>query len=219
MYNHSIIGASIQGRVLSVYRDKVRVQLQMDDQQDPSSDFWFPYSTIYASEDNTGWYCMPEKNDSVRIYFPSCKEEEGYAMSSIKRQVPKSEASKSTTQSSTSSSSATVPSAAKESSNSEEDVMFDPATKTLYTKYGKKIKLAPDHIEISSQDMSIILHDRSGIHIVSSKNININAADQISLRSNKDINLTADKIELSGNGNSITLDDKTIFSGTEIKMN
>ncbi|MNJ79333.1 hypothetical protein D3C77_773160 [compost metagenome] len=67
--------------------------------------------------------------------------------------------------------------------------------------------------------MSIILHDQSGIHIVSSKNININAADQISLTSNKDINLTADKIELSGNGNSITLDDKTIFSGTEIKMN
>ncbi len=81
--------------------------------------------------------------------------------------------------------------------------MFDPATKTLYTKYGKKIKLAPDHIEISSQDMSIILHDQSGIHIVSSKNINLNA----------------NKIELSGSGNSITLDDKKVLSGTEIKMN
>ncbi|MDY8026369.1 hypothetical protein UYY96_27900, partial [Paenibacillus polymyxa] len=44
-YNRSIIGASIHGKVLSVRRDKVRAQLDMDDQQDPNTDYWFPYST------------------------------------------------------------------------------------------------------------------------------------------------------------------------------
>ncbi|MNP36722.1 hypothetical protein D3C76_1301320 [compost metagenome] len=96
--------------------------------------------------------------------------------------------------------------------------MFDPATKTLYTKYGKRIKLAPDHIEISTKDMSLTIHDQSGINIVSSKNVSINAAADILLESNF-IQLSADKIELLGNGNSIILEDKTVFSGTEIKMN
>ncbi|MNJ55269.1 hypothetical protein D3C77_507500 [compost metagenome] len=67
--------------------------------------------------------------------------------------------------------------------------------------------------------MSITIHDQNGINIVSSKSVNINAADNISLSSNKFIQLSADKIELYGNGNTITLDDKTTFSGTEIKMN
>lgn len=215
MFNHSIIGASIQGKVLSVHRDKVRAQLDMDDQQDPNTDYWFPYSTIYASENNTGWYCMPEKNDSIRIYFPSYKEEDGYAISSVKREVPSSSVTNSTghTIGVTSLSNVTP-----KTENSEVDVMFDPATKTLYTKYGKKIKLAPDHIEISTKDMFITIHDQSGINIVSSKNVNINAAADILLESNF-IQLSADKIELLGNGNSIILDDKTTFSGTEIKMN
>jgi hypothetical protein len=33
------------------------------------------------------------------------------------------------------------------------------------------------------------------------------------------IYMSASRIELSGNGNSLTLDDKTVFSGQEIKMN
>lgn len=65
----------------------------MDDQLDANSNYWFPYSTIYASEDNTGWYCMPEIGDSIRIYFPSKKEEEGIAISSVAREIPSKPAS------------------------------------------------------------------------------------------------------------------------------
>ncbi|MDR0268863.1 hypothetical protein [Paenibacillus sp.] len=220
-YNRSIIGASIHGKVLSVQQDKVRAGLDMDEQKDPNTDYWFPYSTIYASADNTGWYCMPEIGDSIRIYFPSYKEEEGYAISSVRREQQHSDG-----KSSPYSGHATV-SASSAGSKSPlalsaaalaPDRMLDPAIKTLRTKYGKEIMLAPDQIVISGNGMSIVINDRTGINIVSGKNVNIKAASDI-VMSSGNIQLSAGKIELSGKGNSITLDDKTTFSGTEIKMN
>ena len=30
----------------------------------------FPYATVYSTPDGTGWYCMPEIGDAVRLYFP-----------------------------------------------------------------------------------------------------------------------------------------------------
>ncbi|MFU1795338.1 hypothetical protein ACM1RC_15840 [Paenibacillus azoreducens] len=241
-YNRSIIGASIHGKVLSVHRDKVRAGLDMDEQQDPNTDYWFPYSTIYASADNTGWYCMPEIGDSIRIYFPSYKEEEGYAISSVKREQQHSEGkSSSTSRHATASASASGHTVATSASHSGHaaasaspagsksssalsaaapapDRMADPAIKTLRTKYGKEIMLAPDQIVISGNGMSIVINDKTGIDIVSGKNVSINAASDI-VMSSGNIQLSAGKIELSGKGNSITLDDKTTFSGTEIKMN
>ncbi|WP_342436449.1 hypothetical protein NSS79_24220 [Paenibacillus sp. FSL L8-0436] len=216
-YNRSIIGASIQGQVLSVRGDKIRASLDMDDQQDPNTDYWFPYSTIYASADNTGWYCMPEEGDHIRIYFPGYKEEEGYAISSVKREVPPTEhasaASVTAAQSSEAKSSSSLTAAAPAP-----DRMADPAIKTLRTKYGKEIMLAPDQIVISGSGMSIVINDKTGIDIVSSKNVNISATTDLVMKSGS-IYMSASKIELSGKGNTITLDDKTLFSGTEIKMN
>ncbi|WP_236841120.1 hypothetical protein [Brevibacillus formosus] len=42
-YNHAIIGASIQGRVLQVQKDNVRAKPDMDDQQDQSTAYWFGF--------------------------------------------------------------------------------------------------------------------------------------------------------------------------------
>ena len=52
--------------------------------------FYFPYSTVAASPDGSGWYCMPKAGDSVRIFFPEKDEKEGYAVSSILGQVSRS---------------------------------------------------------------------------------------------------------------------------------
>jgi phage baseplate assembly protein gpV len=218
-YNRSIIGASIQGKVISIHRDKIRAKLDMDDQQDPNTDYWFPYSTIYASADNTGWYCMPEEGDNIRIYFPSYKEEDGYAISSIKRDTSfaasPSPAVSSRSGGNSSAGSAASSAAAPAPAN---DRMADPAIKTLRTKYGKEIMLAPDKIVISASDMSITISDSSGIDIVSGKNVNLSAASDIVLSSGN-IHLSANKIQLSGKGNSVTLEDNISLSGTEIKLN
>lgn len=218
-HNNAIIGASIQGRVLRVKKDMVQAKLDMDDQEDQNMDYWFPYSTIYASDNNTGWYFMPEENDSIRIYFPSNKEEEGIAISSVVKPSPTSSAPKS--QSSSSSSGGTTASIAAVHSSGgtpAPDRMDDPAIKTLRTKYGKEIMLAPDKIIISAGDMQIILSDKDGIQIISGQNVEITATQNL-LLSSQNIGISASKLKLSGNGNEITLEDKITVQGSEIKMN
>ncbi|WGU93557.1 phage baseplate assembly protein V [Paenibacillus dendritiformis] len=211
IYNHKIIGASIQGRVIEVKKDTVRAKLDMDDQQDQSTAHWFPYSTIYASDNNTGWYVMPEVNDQIRIYFPSKKEADGIAISSVLKESPETKLPPKTSNSS--------PGEGLSDEGSEQsDPMADPSTKWFRTKYGKEISLAKDKIVISSKDMSITISDEHGIDIVSSKNINITAAKDI-LMSSQNIRIQAGKVELSGKGNTITLENTVEMKGEEVKMN
>ena len=80
-YNTRLSGASLFGRVLSVDREKVTIQLFEDENKGKSETRWFPYATVYSSPDGTGWYCMPEIGDQIRLYFPAEKETEAYAAS------------------------------------------------------------------------------------------------------------------------------------------
>lgn len=82
-HNSGIIGASLDATILATKNDTVKVAVAVDGGQKESEAKWFPYSTVYSSPDGTGWYCMPEKGDKVRLYFPNEFEEEGYIISSI----------------------------------------------------------------------------------------------------------------------------------------
>ena len=44
---------------------------------------FFPFSTVAASPDGSGWYCMPRPGDQVRIFFPTADEKESYAIANI----------------------------------------------------------------------------------------------------------------------------------------
>lgn len=59
IYNLGLVGASVTGQVTEISRDKVKVQLEID--EPGRAAYWFPYSTMSASPDGSGWYCMPEK--------------------------------------------------------------------------------------------------------------------------------------------------------------
>lgn len=84
IYNESLSGISVNGQVTGVLRDKIQVNLLEDQLKCTDGKYWFPYSTVAASSDGSGWYCMPEKGDPVRVYFPTCKEAEAYAITNIK---------------------------------------------------------------------------------------------------------------------------------------
>ncbi|WP_052410420.1 hypothetical protein [Paenibacillus durus] len=71
-YNQTLIGAAIEGKILEVSRNQVRLHLDMDDQQDPTDAQWFPYS----AEGNQVWYLMPEKGAQVKLYFPTADEDD-----------------------------------------------------------------------------------------------------------------------------------------------
>lgn len=83
-------GKMMLGEVKSVAKDKVKVHLIDIDKSgyDASGDFEFPYSTAYSSSDGSGWYCMPEVGDIVRVFFPSGNEADAFAASSVFIQPP-----------------------------------------------------------------------------------------------------------------------------------
>lgn len=82
--NAQASGKMMKGIVKKVLRDKVQVHLtDVDKDYDTGGNWWFPYSTAYSSSDGSGWYCMPEPGDEVRIFFPSGNEGEAFAASSV----------------------------------------------------------------------------------------------------------------------------------------
>lgn len=80
-YNPNISGVSLPGTVVGVYDEIVLAEIMCDENKTEDEFREFSFSTMYSSPDGTGWYCMPELGDTVRIYFPTCREEEGYAAS------------------------------------------------------------------------------------------------------------------------------------------
>lgn len=89
-------GRIVLGVVKGVKKDKVKVWLKGIGEEDTTgqgmtegTDWMFPFSTVYSSSDGSGWYCMPEKDDQVRVYFPSGNEEDAFAASSVFAQPPK----------------------------------------------------------------------------------------------------------------------------------
>lgn len=79
--NPGLAGVSLMGKVIKVKDEEVKIQLCCDENQEGTGARWFSFSSIYSSGDGSGWYCMPEPGDLVRLYFPTAKEEEAYVIS------------------------------------------------------------------------------------------------------------------------------------------
>ena len=196
-YNTKLIGASLDAKILSVSNDTVKVCVTVDDSQDKGSAKWFPYSTVYSSPDGTGWYCMPEEGDRVRLYFPNEKEEEGYIISSIHVE---------------SSSGAGTGSSAPRS---------NPDNKSISTKYNKLVEMTPTTITITNnKGMTIKIDDEEGISINSDKNITIQSEEELSIKSrNSNMVVEApESIELIQGSTKITMKDEVTVQGTKFKV-
>ena len=125
----------------------VMIKLDIDNSNPKAGAMWFPYSTVYSSEDGSGWYFMPEKNDRVKLYFPDNKEENGYVESSANLE-PKNQSRRK-----------------------------DPEIKSLSTKYGKEIRFQKGSVEIiSNGELLIRLTDNGGVEIKSNKEIQIKSS-------------------------------------------
>lgn len=189
-YNKKIIGASLDATVLAVSKDTVKLHLAVDSKQDESGAKWFPYSTVYSSPDGTGWYCMPEKGDKVRLYFPDEKEKNAFAISSVHLE------------------------------GSNQDKRSNPDIKVLSTKYGKQIIFYPDAIEIKNHDdLYIKLYDDGGIIINSDKNISINSKEDISIVSDEKIQMVAKEgLEFKQGETSLEINENVVLKGGQVKM-
>jgi hypothetical protein len=240
VYNSKIIGASIQGKVMDIVRDEVKVKLDCDQEWSKGTAYLFPYSTMYASDDQTGWYCMPEKGDDVRIYFPGAKEAEGIALSTVRKKLPpeafssgseNSGTSKASSDSGSSKTTNVTTTIVKQEmlqpivhfdQDLKKDLMANPNTKFILTPKGQKIMFEEDKITIvgATGGASITLTEAGSIIINSNNKVTIQTGKQIEMIS-ESIVMVGDQIEMSTKGakGGITIDQgQVVLSGVEILM-
>jgi len=190
--NEKIKGASIEGKVLEIEEDNVRVHLEIDENQKKEEAYWFPYSTFYTSEGQTGWYCMPEVDDYVKLYFPTNKEEDGVIINSIRRRTKGG------------------------------DFITDPDVKIFRTKFGKELMFNKDEIMITGKDEQVLIRlvDEEGIEIYSNKDIMIKADKGVFIKSGKSININADSsITMKCQDSSIEMNGITSLTGKQVRTN
>ncbi|MBE1555943.1 contractile injection system protein, VgrG/Pvc8 family [Sporosarcina limicola] len=193
-YNESVIGLSVEGKVIEVAKDHVKIHLNIDETQDKGEAHWFLYSTVYTAEGHSGWYCMPEIDDYVHVYFPTDKEEDGIASSSIRKNLDSSETNK----------------------------LDDPTIKYFRNAFGKELMMSPTEIVITAKDGDIYirLNEENGIEIFSKKEIKIISDADISVNSGKKILMSAaEEISLTCKESKIIMDGSVKIFGKEVKAN
>lgn len=86
VYPMQLVGTAFEGTVKEVQGENMKIHLRIDDDYPGDDCYWFPFSTPSASSDGSGWYCMPEIGDHVRVYFPSKKTGDVIAISAVSGQ-------------------------------------------------------------------------------------------------------------------------------------
>lgn len=191
-YNQSVTGASLEARVVSVSRDTVRVSVKGDENSRACGACSFPYSTVYSSPDGTGWYCMPEAGDSVRLYFPDREEGNAYVVSSTD-----------------------VKSLAGTARS-------NPDYKSIKNKQGKEILLTPGAVMMTNNaGMSIELSDAEGIQIISDLPILIKSEQAIDISSvtSKVEVFAPEAIVMEQGDTHMALADDMMMQGAKIRLN
>ena len=190
IYNNQIVGLSLSGTILDTKNDVVKVNLEVDGKQDSSTARWFPYSTVYSSEDGTGWYCMPEKGDAIRLYFPDNVEKSAYAISSVNLK------------------------------SRDTEKRSDPSVKSIGTKYGKQLIMEPGSVNIiGGSGMMVKMTDDGGIEIISDKKIILDAQDDIEINGKAKVLIKGESgVDLTQNSANLSIKDDVTMSGGKVKI-
>lgn len=181
--NAQASGKMFTGKVQAVQADKVQVHLvDVDASYDGGGTHWFPYSTLYSSQDQSGFYCMPEVGDTVRVFFPSSSEGEAFAASSVN---------------------------VSPLDNVKHKKWRTPGGKEiLMTEEGLYITCKENAIYINLEDENgISIYSDKDINILSTANIRIDSKKELTMHAENNmyigtgessIEMTKDKISLSG---------------------
>ncbi len=84
IYNPKITGISLDGTIKDRKRDKVKIELDMTPETGEEKRRWFSYSSVASSGDGSGWYCMPEVGEEIRLFLPTDQERDAYVISAIR---------------------------------------------------------------------------------------------------------------------------------------
>lgn len=191
-FNNKMVGVSMKGKVLERVRDHLKLHLEIDESQDKGTAWLFPYATMYASEGNSGWYCMPEENDTVLVYFPNTESGDAVATGSIRTQ------------------------------GSSGDKIDNPKIKYFRTADGKEVMFSPDEIIITCKDNEILitLNQSDGITISSTENIKIHSDKEVTIEAEEEISINAkEKIDMRCKSSKIIMDGDIEIYGEDVRIN
>ena len=189
-YNRGASGCSFEATVREIKHDLVRIDVHGDENADQDITKWFKYSTVYSTPDGTGWYCMPEVGDTVRLYIPGKREYDGYVISSAHLDVAGGDRKN--------------PDHKSIMNKHRKEILFTPDRLVLTNNNG----------------ISIEIVDGEGINIVSDRSININARDSVTISSECSSMIVAgqDIVSVEQSSASIFMDDNISFVGGEFRI-
>lgn len=190
LYNEGAAGCSMDAEVINVKEDKVQVKIAEDENAEKTSTKWFLFSTIYSSPDGTGWYCMPEIGDKVRLYIPTNKEAESYIISAVHLEVGNADRKN--------------PDNKSLKNKHQKEICFTPDSIVITNNHGTKMELT----------------DADGINIISEKSITITAVGDLTISSENSSLMVAgtSSVILKQRGTSIQMEEGISFTGGEFKV-
>ena len=152
---------------------------------------WLPYATVYSTPDGTGWYCMPEVGDSIRLYAPNEHDEQVYVASAVHLPLV----------------------SGPERSN--------PDFKSIMNKQRKEILFTPGTLLMTNnKGMSIELSDHEGIKIVSDKAIVIQSDSSVNITSTtSDLSVFApERITFKQGNTEMDMQEKLMLKGAQVHL-
>ena len=194
IFNQQLVGAALEGKVIEVAEDRVKLHLNIDASQTKDEACWFPYDTFYTAEGNSGWYCMPQLNEVVKLCFPSNREEEALVIGSVRK------------------------------NGQECSKTADPSIKYLGTNHGKELKFSGQELIMTAKDDEagktfIKLDESKGIEVHSEKEVNLASEQDIVFDVSKTINVQAAQgVYFICNSSSIILDGVTDIQGSKVMI-
>ena len=196
IYPVSLVGIALAGRILAVRGNQVQIHMDIDDPYGGPDVYWFPYATMSASLDGSGWYYMPEVGDRVRVEFPTKHAEESLVINSADEY--------------------TAP------SGGGTDQMANPAVKYLSNVHGQNMSMGPKGVSISCAggSSSVTVGADGCIVIWGDSEIIVKAENKITVTS-KEITLKGgDKLkEANEEGTGAEFKSELDLTGAEIFMN
>lgn len=183
-----VTGCSFDATVTAVQKDKVQVEIKGDEWKAADGKKWFLYSTVHSSADGTGWYCMPEEGDSVRLYVPE-KEEDSFIISAVHRETDGSRQD---------------PDRKSFKTRYGKEILFTPDSILMTNNQGMMV-------EMNDKDGITISSDKD-IMIEAADNLTVSSANASLLLAAEDI------LQVKQGGTTMTLDDDIYFTGGEFRI-
>ncbi|OOM76177.1 putative deoxyribonuclease RhsC [Clostridium puniceum] len=198
--NHKIFGMSIPAAVKDIKGNTMSVHFEIDSVYEA-----YPNQKYFTfAIESSAWYCMPEKESTVHIYFPTNEEKDSIAIHAVRAHG----------------------SDAKYAGKTQ-----NPDNKSFSHTSGSEMKLTPSDMSFAADDSRTVCLtlNQSGNVSLAGNNINFTATENLELGMREgfgdtppfrpeSINLSAkSKIELSKGSIGVQMSEQTFIKGTTIK--